>query len=96
MVAGLRDGLAGSIVRFSGPLGGWLLLKVVLATLLLVVYGLFMTRASRKKTYLQEDRTTMAWCLGTQAVGIVLVGIITAIGTMLVYYPDRMPRFPIP
>jgi uncharacterized membrane protein len=96
MVAGLRDGLAGSIVRFSGPLGGWLLLKVVLATLLLVVYGLFMARASRKKTYLQEDRTTMAWCLGTQAVGIVLVGIITAIGTMLVYYPDRMPRFPIP
>jgi uncharacterized membrane protein len=96
MVAGLRDGLAGSIVRFSGPLGGWLLLKVVLATLLLVVYGLFMARASRKKTYLQEDRTTMAWCLGTQAVGIVVVGIITAIGTMLVYYPDRMPRFPIP
>jgi uncharacterized membrane protein len=96
MVAGLRDGLAGSIVRFSGPLGGWLLLKVVLATQLLVVYGLFLARASRKKTYLQEDRTTMAWCLGTQAVGIVLVGIITAIGTMLVYYPDRMPRFPIP
>jgi uncharacterized membrane protein len=29
MVSGLRDGLAGSIVRFSGPLGGWLLLKVV-------------------------------------------------------------------
>jgi hypothetical protein len=55
-----------------------------------------MARASHKKTYLQEDRTTMAWCLGTQAVGIVLVGIITAIGTMLVYYPDRMPRFPIP
>lgn len=96
MLAGLRDGLAGSIVRFSGPLGGWLLMKVALATLLLVIYGLFLHKASQKKTYLQEDRATMAWCLLTQAAGILLVGVITAIGTMLVYYPDRLARFPIP
>ncbi len=33
MLAGLRDGLLGSIVRFSGPLGGWLLVKAALAAL---------------------------------------------------------------
>ena len=96
MLAGLRDGFSGTIVRFNGPLGGWLLLKVVLATLLLVIYGLFLSRSSRKKTYLQEDRATMTWCLVTQALGIVVVGVISGIGTVLVYYQDLLPHFPIP
>jgi uncharacterized membrane protein len=96
MIAGMRDGLAGSIVRFDGPVGGWLMVKAGLAVVLLVVYGLFLARSARKKSYLQEDRRTMAWCLMTQAVGIVIVVVITAIGTMLVYYQDALPRFPGP
>jgi uncharacterized membrane protein len=96
MVAGMRDGLAGSIVRFDGPVGGWLMVKAGLAVVLLVVYGLFLATSARKKSYLQEDRQIMAWCLMTQAVGIVIVGVITAIGTMLVYYQDALPRFPGP
>lgn len=93
MIAGMRDGLAGSIVRFDGPVGGWLMVKAGLAVVLLVVYGLFLAKSARKKSYLQEDRRTMAWCLITQAVGIVIVVVITAIGTMLVYYQDALPRF---
>lgn len=96
MVAGVRDGLYGTIVRFEGPHGGWLLTKTVLATLLLVIYGTFLFRSARKRSYLQEDRGTMLWCLGTQAVGIVVVAAITVIGTMLVYYQDLLPRFPGP
>ena len=96
MIAGMRDGLAGSIVRFDGPVGGWLMVKAGLAVVLLVVYGLFLATSARKKSYLQEDRQIMAWCLMTQAVGIVIVGVITAIGTMLVYYQDALPRFPGP
>lgn len=96
MIAGIRDGIAGTEVRFSGPFGGWLGIKVVLATLMLVVYGLFLYRSARKKRYLQEDPETMAWCLATQAVGIVLVVAITTIGTMLVYYPDLLPTFRLP
>ena len=38
----------------------------------------------------------MLWCLGTQLFGIVLVAAITLIGTMLVFYQDRLPRFPFP
>jgi len=93
MAAGVRDGLYGTIVQFRGPFGGWLLVKASLATLLLVVYGVFLSKSGRKKSYLQEDRSTMLWCLGTQAVGILIVAVITAIGTMLVYYPDLVPHF---
>lgn len=96
MVAGMRDGLTGTIARFDGPVGGWLVVKVVLAVGLLVVYGLFLRMSARKKSYLQEDRRILAWCLGTQAVGIVLVAVITAIGTMLVYYRDALPPFANP
>jgi len=96
MVAGLRDAFFGTVVRFTGPLGGWILVKVVLATLLLVVYGIFLYWSGRKRRHLQEDPRVMAWCLGTQLVGIVMVAVITAIGTMLVYYPDGLPRFPFP
>lgn len=96
MVAGVRDGLAGSLVRFSGPLGGWLAVKAVLAALTLLVYGLFLRKSARKRRYLQEDRSTMVWCLATQAAGIVLVAVITTIGTMLVYYPDLLPLLSLP
>ena len=93
MIAGLRDGMAGSIVRFDGPVGGWLVIKASLAVVLLMVYVVFLAKSARKKSYLQEDRRIMAWCLVTQAVGIVIVGVITTIGTMLVYYQDALPRF---
>lgn len=96
MVAGVRDGLIGSIVRFSGPLGGWLFTKAVLATLLLLIYGLFLKKSAQKKNYLQENPAIMGWCLVTQTVGIVIVFAITVIGTMLVYYQDQLPRFPGP
>ncbi|MFQ5551020.1 MAG: DUF2231 domain-containing protein [Gemmatimonadales bacterium] len=96
MIAGLRDAFFGTVARFSGPIGGWLFLKAVLATLLLVVYGVFLRVAGRKKSYLQEDTRATIWCLSTQAVGIALVGVITFIGTMVVYYQDVLPRFPAP
>ncbi len=96
MVAGLRDGFFGHIARFGGPVGGWLALKVALAFLLLLVYGLFLYWSAKKKSYLQEDRVVMAWCLGTQLVGIVLVAVITTIGTMLVYYRQVLPAFTFP
>jgi len=93
MVVGVRDGLHGSIVHFVGLFGGWLTLKAVLATVLVVVYWLFLHQSGKKKSYLQEDRRIMLWCLLTQAVGIVIVAVITTIGTMLVYYPDLLPHF---
>ena len=96
MIAGLRDGISGTIVRFSGPEGGWLFLKVALALLLLAVYGVFLAKSHKKKSYLQESPGIMAWCLITQAIGISIVVAITAIGTMLVYYQDVLPRFPSP
>jgi hypothetical protein len=96
MVAGLRDAVAGTVARFSGPVGGWILVKVVASTVMLGVYVLFLHRSGRKRSYLQEDRGTMLWCLGTQLLGIVLVAAITLIGTMLVFYQDRLPRFPFP
>ncbi len=96
MVVGVRDAFFGTVARFSGPLGGWILVKVILATLLLVIYGAFLCWSRRKRRYLQEDPRIMAWCLGTQLLGIIVVGVITALGTMLVYYPDGLPRFPFP
>jgi len=93
MVFGVRDGLTGTIARFASPVGGWLVLKVGLASFLLLVYGLFLFKSRNKKSYLQEDRSVMLWCLLTQAAGIVIVGVITTIGTMLVYYQDLLPLF---
>ncbi len=72
------------------------MVKVVLSSVMLGVYGLFLYRSARKKTYLQEDRTTMLWCLGTQLAGILLVLTITVIGTMVVFYQDRLPRLSLP
>lgn len=96
MAFGLRDAIRGAIVGFGGIMGGWLVLKVALATLMLVVYGLFLYQSGKKKRYLQEDRRLMLWCLATQAAGLVLVVVITAIGTMIVYYPDVLPAFTAP
>lgn len=97
MVAGMRDGLFGTVAQFrSATVGGWLLVKVVLASLLLINYGVFLYHSGRKPHYLQEDGRRMAWCLATQLVGVVIVAIITAIGTMLVFYQDLLPRFPWP
>ncbi len=96
MVAGARDAVFGTVAHFSGPVGGWLFVKVVLATVMLGVYGVFLHWSSRKKNYLQENRTAMLWCLGSQLAGITLVAVITVIGTMLVFYQDRLPRFPMP
>ncbi len=93
MVFGIRDGMAGTIVRFVGSHGGWLVLKAGLALVLVLVYGLFLYKSRRKKSYLQEDRGVMLWCLLTQVVGIVVVAAITTIGTMLVYYRDLLPLF---
>jgi len=96
MFAGLHDGLAGPVVRFNGPMGGWLLIKAGLAVAMVVVYGLFLRWSARKKSYLQEDRQVMTWCLATQLVGIVLTGVVTTIGTMLVYYRSVLPAYPGP
>jgi uncharacterized membrane protein len=96
MVAGIRDGMVGHVARFTGAIGGWLLVKATLATLLLVVYGLFLYWSGKKKSYLQEDRRVMAWCLGTQLVGMILVITITTIGTMIVYYRRALPPLPGP
>lgn len=96
MVAGLRDALFGTVARFGGPVGGWLLLKALLAHVMLAAYALFLYWSAQKKTYLQEDRRAMLWCLGTQLTGILLVAAITTIGTMIVYYQDLLPRFPLP
>lgn len=96
MAFGIRDGISGTIAHFVGLFGGWLVLKAGLAVLLLVVYGLFLYKSGQKRSYLQEDRRIMLWCLVTQALGIAIVAVITTIGTMLVYYPDLLPRFPGP
>lgn len=93
MLAGIRDGLIGTFVQFRGPFGGWLVVKASLAIVLLLVYGIFLYKSGRKKNYLQEDPRTMVWCLATQALGILIVAVITAIGTMLVYYRDQLPAF---
>ncbi len=97
MVAGIRDGLFGTVAQFnSAHVGGWLFVKVVLATFLLVNYSVFLYQSGKKPRYLQEDGRRMAWCLATQFVGIVTVAAITTIGTMLVFYQDVLPAFPSP
>ncbi len=97
MGAGIRDGLFGTVAQFqSATVGGWLLVKVVLATLLLLTYGVFLYHSGKKPRYLQEDGRRMAWCLGTQLVGMIFVATITTIGTMLVFYQDLLPPFPWP
>lgn len=95
MVAGVRDGFSGTIARFAGSHGGWLAVKAMLATVMLGVYLLFLRFSARKPRYLQEDPRILAWCLVTQAVGVVLMIAITTVGTMLVYFRASLPRFPL-
>lgn len=92
MVVGIRDGLAGYVVSFDSTLGKWLYVKATLATLIVVVYGAFLWQSRKKPQYLQEDPTIMLWCLATQLVGFVLVVAVTALGTMLVFYPHVLRR----
>jgi uncharacterized membrane protein len=87
MIAGIRDGLLGIYVSFSSPTGFWLYVKVVLASLTLLVYLLFLHFSNQRRRYLQEDTRLMLWCLATQGVGFLLVVAITTIGTLIVYYP---------
>lgn len=95
MAAGVRDGFSGTIVRFAGEHGGWLVVKAGLATIMLGVYLLFLRFSARKPRYLQEDRRILAWCLATQTVGVVLMIAITTVGTMLVYFHTLLPSFPL-
>jgi uncharacterized membrane protein len=92
MAAGIRDGLAGSVVAFDSPLGTWLYVKAVLATVIVLVYGAFLWQSRKKPQYLQEDPKIMVWCLATQLLGFVLVAAVTTLGTMLVFYADVLRR----
>ena len=93
MAAGVRDGFAGTIARFSGTHGGWLAVKAALAVLMVAVYSLFLHFSGKKPRYLQEDHRILAWCLVTQGVGVTLMVAITTIGTMLVYFRMSLPGF---
>lgn len=93
MAVGIRDGLAGYVVSFSSPLGMWLYVKAVLATLIVAVYSTFLWQSRKKPQYLQEDPRVMVWCLATQLAGFLLVSAVTALGTMLVFYAHVLRRF---
>ncbi len=93
MAAGVRDGFQGTIARFNGGHGGWLVTKATLAVLMLAVYSLFLHFSAKKPRYLQEDPRILAWCLATQFVGVILMITITTIGTMLVYFRAGLPEF---
>ena len=88
MVAGVRDGLQGNVAY-----GGWLAVKAASAVLMLGAYGLFLYFSAQKPRYLQEDPRILAWCLSTQVVGVLLMIVITTIGTMLVYFRSALPTF---
>jgi len=92
MIVGVRDGLTGSVASFDSPLGKWLYVKAILATLIVFVYDPFLYSSLKKPQYLQEDPTIMFWCLATQLVGMMLVIAVTMLGTMLVYYPHALRR----
>jgi uncharacterized membrane protein len=93
MAVGIRDGLGGYVVSFHSPLGRWLYVKATLATLIVLVYSAFLWQSRKKPRYLQEDPRIMVWCLATQLIGFVLVAVVTALGTMLVFYPHVLKRF---
>lgn len=93
MAVGIRDGLGGYVVSFHSPLGRWLYVKATLATLIVLVYSAFLWQSRKKPRYLQEDPKIMVWCLATQLIGFVLVAVVTALGTMLVFYPHVLKRF---
>ena len=88
MATGFRDVHAGYWIAFNSPLGKWLYVKVIVALLIVLMYSVFLWQSRKKPQYLQEDPKIMTWCLTTQLVGFVLVLIATALGTMLVFYPQ--------
>lgn len=92
MATGIRDVLAGYWIAFNSPLGKWLYVKVILALLIVFIYSAFLWQSRKKPQYLQEDPKIMTWCLTTQMVGFLLVLIVTALGTMLVFYPHVLAR----
>ncbi len=92
IATGIRDVLAGYWVAFDSPLGKWLYVKVILALLMVIIYSAFLWQSRKKPQYLQEDPKIMTWCLTTQMLGFVLVLILTAIGTMLVFYPHILAQ----
>jgi uncharacterized membrane protein len=92
MIVGIRDGRAGYIVAFNSPLGKWRYVKATLATLIVFVYGAFLWQSRKKPQYLQESPRIMVWCLITQLIGFILVAVVTALGTMLVFYPHILRR----
>ena len=98
MIAGVRDAFRSELLHLHGVtydpklLLPWLYIKAGLSVLILIVYATFLLRSRKKKLYLQEDPGLMAWCLGTQLLGILLVGAASTIGTMIVYYPDVLQR----
>jgi uncharacterized membrane protein len=92
MATGFRDVLAGYWIAFNSPLGKWLYVKVVLALLIVITYSAFLWQSRKKPQYLQEDPKIMTWCLTTQLVGFLLVLTVTALGTMLVFYPHVLAQ----
>lgn len=98
MIAGMRDAFRSELLHLHGitydpkSLLPWFYLKAGLRILILFVYGTFLLQSRKKKLYLQEDPQLMAWCLGTQLLGILLVVATSTIGTMIVYYPDVLQR----
>jgi uncharacterized membrane protein len=92
IATGFRDVLAGYWIAFNSPLGKWLYVKVILALLIVVTYSAFLWQSRKKPQYLQEDPKIMAWCLTTQLVGFLLVLTVTALGTMLVFYPHLLAQ----
>ncbi|MGB4782631.1 DUF2231 domain-containing protein [Candidatus Methylomirabilis sp.] len=92
IATGIRDVLAGYWIAFNSPLGKWLYVKVILALLIVFIYSAFLWQSRKKPQYLQEDPKIMTWCLTTQLVGFLLVLTVTALGTMLVFYPHVLAR----
>lgn len=93
MIVGVRDGFTGRYAHWNGHQGGWLFVKAILAGVLLVLYGVFLYLSAKKPRYLQEEPRLLAGCMITQTAGMAIVATITAIGTMLVYYPWLLPDF---
>lgn len=92
IATGIRDVQAGYWVAFDSPLGKWLYVKVLLALLMVLIYGAFLWQSRKQPQYLQEDPKIMTWCLTTQLVGFILVVLVTALGTMLVFYPHVLAQ----
>lgn len=92
MATGFRDVLAGYWIAFNSPLGKWLYVKIILALLIVIIYSAFLWQSRKKPQYLQEDLKIMTWCLTTQLVGFLLVLTVTALGTMLVFYPQLLAQ----